>query len=57
MQSREVKDGRIDNNEAKKVFKTLEDMVVKLTILNWSTGQVIMSILTLIDLDRYLVFI
>ena len=46
MHSREVKDGRIDNNEAKKVFKTLEDMVVKLTILNWSTGQVIMSILT-----------
>ena len=38
MHSREVKDGRIDNNEAKKVFKALEDMVVKLTILNWSAG-------------------
>ena len=26
MYSQEVKDGRIDNNEAKKTFKTLEDM-------------------------------
>ena len=24
--SQEVKDGRIDNNEIKKIFKTLEDM-------------------------------
>ena len=26
MYSQEVKDGRIDNKEAKKIFKTLEDM-------------------------------
>ena len=28
-----------------------------MTTLNWCTGQVIMSILTLLDLDRYLVFV
>ena len=56
--SQEVKYGRIDNDEAKKIFKTLKDMeVVKLTTLNWFTGQMMMSILILLDLDYYLVFI
>ena len=50
-----MKNGRI---EAKKIFKTLGDMEGnKLTTLKWCTGQVIMSILTLLDFDRYLVFI
>ena len=34
-----------------KLLKTWR--VVKLTTLNWCTGQVIMSILTLLDLDCY----
>ena len=50
--SQEVKDGKNDNNEAKK--KKKKD---RTTTLNWFTGQVIMCILTLINLDRYLVFI
>ena len=56
--SQEVKDGTIDNNEAKKYSKLLKTWrVVKLTTLNWCTGQVIMSIFTILDLDSYLVFI
>ena len=38
-----------------KLLKTWR--VVKLTTLNWCTGQVIISILTLLDFDRYVVFI
>ena len=56
--SQEVKDETIDNNEAKKYSKLLKTWrVVKLTTLNWCTGQVIMSIFTILDLDSYLVFI
>ena len=56
--SQEMKDGTIDNNEAKKYSKLLKTWrVVKLTTLNWCTGQVIMSIFTILDLDSYLVFI
>ena len=37
--SQEVKDGTIDNNEAKKYSKLLKTWrVVKLTTLNWCTG-------------------
>ena len=42
----------------KKYSKLLKTWgVVKLTTLNWYKGQVVISILTLLDLDRYLVFI
>ena len=56
--SQEVKDGRINGDEAKKYSKLLKVWrVVKLTTLDWCAGQVIISILTLLDLDRYLVLI
>ena len=54
-----VKDGRVDNEEGGKILKILGDMEgskISKTTLNWCTGQVIMSILLLLDLDHYLVF-
>ena len=55
--NQEVKNENINNHEAKKYSKLLKTLrVVKLTTLNWFTSQVIISILTLINLDRYLVF-
>ena len=56
--SQEVKDGRIYNNEAKKMFNTLKDMGASETDYSKLVyrGQVIMSILTLLDLKYHLVF-
>ena len=52
-----MKDKRIDGYELKKYSKLLKTQkVITMTTLNWCTGQVIMSILTLLDLDHYLVF-
>ena len=50
MYSHEVNYGRIDSDEVKKIFKTLEDM-------EGDKIDVRVSILTLLDLDHYLVFI
>ena len=56
--SQEVKDGRIYNNEAKKIFNFLKDMEASETDYSKLVykGQVIMSILTLLDMECHLVF-
>ena len=57
--NQEVKDERINNDSAKK--KNLKNLktwrVVILKTLNWYTNQVIISILTLLNMVHYLVFI
>ena len=56
--SQDVKGGRIDGYETKKNSKLLKTWrLLKLTTQKWCTGQVIMSILTFLGLDHYLVFI
>ena len=54
--SQEMKDGRIDNNEAKKIFKILEDMEgskIDYSKLVYRSGDNEY----LLDLDHYLIFI
>ena len=52
LHSEEVRDGKADNSKLKKVFMEIWK-VVKLTTLNWCTGQVIISTLILQDLQGW----